>query len=231
MAGVGTAEQIVAHDDHGDAGRPGVFLRPGIDHAELRDVDRLRQERRRHIGHQRYVAGVRRVGKLDALDGFVGRVVDERRLCAQVPFGARRDRREAVGFRRGGDPCFAVFGAFSDRFLAPVAGHDIVGDRLVVDRLSHQIHRRAGELAGRPALDEQHAVVVGHVEQGLQVFGGALGDRDERLAAVAHFHDRHARALPVQHFGLGLLEHLDRQRRRARAEVIHTCHGCIPGSA
>ena len=43
--------------------------------------------------------------------------------------------------------------------------------------------------------------------------------RDELLAAMAHLHHRHAGVVPVDQLPLRLLEHLDRHRRRPRAEV------------
>src|SRR2546430_12744723 len=40
-------EQIFAHDDEGEARRADVLLRPGVDQAELRDIERAREEDRK----------------------------------------------------------------------------------------------------------------------------------------------------------------------------------------
>src|SRR3569623_264712 len=42
----GFPDQVVAHDDDGQPGRADVLLRAGVDHAELRYVDRTRQDGR-----------------------------------------------------------------------------------------------------------------------------------------------------------------------------------------
>ena len=70
--------------------------------------------------------------------------------------------------------------------------------------------RDGGELRGRAALHEEHAIVGRNGEQFAQVRLGALGHGHERLAAMADFHHRHA-ALPVEQFVARLLEHRQRQ--------------------
>ena len=50
-------EQVVPDDDHGDAGRPRVLLRPRVQEPVTRDVDRSRQEVRRDVGDQGHVVG------------------------------------------------------------------------------------------------------------------------------------------------------------------------------
>ena len=53
------ADQVVAHDHDADARRADVLLRAGVDEAELRDVQRSRQDGRGEVRHQRHVADVR----------------------------------------------------------------------------------------------------------------------------------------------------------------------------
>ncbi len=65
-------------------------------------------------------------------------------------------------------------------------------------------------------------LVVGRdVEQGTQVGLRLLDDALKLLSAVAHLHNAHAAALPVDQVGLGLLQHIDRKDGRPRAEVEH----------
>jgi acyl-CoA synthetase (AMP-forming)/AMP-acid ligase II len=72
-------EKIAPDDDQSHPGGSGIFLRPGIDQAKWRDVDRLAQDVRRHIANQRHIAGLRHERKLRADNGVVTRVVEIRR--------------------------------------------------------------------------------------------------------------------------------------------------------
>ena len=93
VAGARATEQIFAHDHEREAGRTDVLLRAGVDQAELRHVDRPRQDRRGHVGDQRHGAGVRHEMKLDAADRLVRRVVQVRGVRRALPARDRRNRR------------------------------------------------------------------------------------------------------------------------------------------
>ena len=121
----------------------------------------------------------------------------------------------ALGARRDIDLAEAV--RLLDRLLRPLARIDIVGRLLPAE----EVHRHHAELQRRTALQEEHLVVLGDFEQLAEVLLRLLRDRDELLAAVAHLHHRHARTVPVEHLGGGLLEHLLRQDRRPGAEIEH----------
>ena len=121
----------------------------------------------------------------------------------------------ALGARRDVDLAEAV--RFLDRLLRPLARIDIVGRVPSAE----EIHRHHAELQRRPALEEEHLVVSGDLEQLAEIRFRLFRDRDELLAAVAHLHHRHARPVPVEHLGGGLLEHLLRQDRRPGAEIEH----------
>jgi hypothetical protein len=99
-----------------------------------------------------------------------------------------------------------------DRSLRPVAGVDVV--RRAAGR--QQVERHRGVLALRAALQEQHLVMRGDAQQRAQVAFRFLGDRHEVGAAMAHFHDGHAGAVPVEQLLLRALEHRLGHRRRAR---------------
>src|SRR5688572_1986268 len=74
------AEQVLAHDDEGEAGRPGVLLRTGVDQREFRYVHGPGQKVRRHIRYQGNGAvGGNRV-KLDSADRLVRAVMDVSRV-------------------------------------------------------------------------------------------------------------------------------------------------------
>jgi hypothetical protein len=80
----------------------------------------------------------------------------------------------------------------------------IVGHRLA----AQQVDRNHLELRRGTTLQEQHLVVGRNAHQFAQVGFGLGGDAHELLAAVAHFHDRSAAAVPIEHFVGGLLENL-----------------------
>ena len=91
-------EQILAHDHHDQAGWADVLLRAGIQQRVLRDIERPRQDRRRHVADQRHIADIGYLVELDAADRLVGRDMDVGRIGIEVPLLTRRD---AVVVRRG----------------------------------------------------------------------------------------------------------------------------------
>ncbi len=197
------ADQVVAHDDDGEAGRADVLLRAGVDHAEFRHVDRARQDGRRHVGHQRHAAGVGGPENLHAADGLVGRVVHVGGVGIELPLILCRRVAEVLVFARRHHVHRAVALGFLDRLLRPLAGVEVIGAGFA----AQQVHRHHGELRRRAALQEQHLVVGGDAHQLAQIGLGLGGDAHEFLAAMAHFHHRHAAAVPVDHLGLHLLQH------------------------
>src|SRR5690606_23404112 len=80
------------------------------------------------------------------------------------------------------------------------------------------------------ALHEHHGVVGRQSQQVAQVGLGLIADLHEVLAAVAHFHHGHTAAVPVQHFGGGLLQHRLGQGRRACREIPGASHHYSVGS-
>jgi hypothetical protein len=62
-----------------------------------------------------------------------------------------------------------------------------------------EVHRDDRVLAQAAALHEENAEICRHGEQAAQRGLGLPVDADELLAAVAHLHHAHARAVPVEH--------------------------------
>jgi hypothetical protein len=91
-----------------------------------------------------------------------------------------------------------------------------------------QVHRDHFELKRGAALQEQHLVVGGNAHQFAQVGFGLGVDGHVFLAAVAHFHDRLAAAVPVQEFVGSLFENGLGQCRGACAEIEDPCHNQPP---
>jgi hypothetical protein len=109
-------------------------------------------------------------------------------IRVELPAVARWDAGVATGLGAGGDIDRAVLAGFLDRLLRPFAGVDVVGRSLA----AQHVHRHDGVLADGAALHEQHLVVRRHGQQLAQQAFGLGMDGDELLAAVAHFHHRHA---------------------------------------
>ena len=145
----------------------------------------------------------------------------------QTPLLARGHMGEHVIHRS----CRRIRGAEATRFLngllAPATGHNIVGCRPTPE----QIHGDGRELAGRAALHPENAVVVRHAQQRFQVGRGLLGNGDEFLTAMAHFHHGHTGTVPVQQVIAYLLKHINRQRGRAGGEIKDARHGTPNGLA
>ena len=64
-------EEILSDYHDGKSGGSDVLLGACIDHAEFRDIDRLRENAGRHIGDKRDISGIGDIVKLRAVDGVV----------------------------------------------------------------------------------------------------------------------------------------------------------------
>lgn len=211
----GAAEQVFANDHHHQAGRADVLLRPGIDQAEAGHVERAREDVGGHVGDQRHVAGLGNPVELEAADGLVGGVVHIGRVLGQRPLVLTRNGEVVVLLGAGRDIHGAIATSLLDGLLRPDTGIDIVGDAI----FGQQVQRNLGELLAGAALQEQHLVVRGNVEQVAQVLLGLAGNGHVVITTVAHFHDRKALAPPVEKLGLGTLQNCVGKRRGTGAEI------------
>ena len=91
------AEQILADDDDGNAGRAHVLLCAGVDDAVLGDINRLGQDVGGHIRYERYACrGLGVVLILGAVDGVVGADVEVIGIRTDVQLGLRRNAVEVA---------------------------------------------------------------------------------------------------------------------------------------
>src|SRR5205814_6711173 len=60
-----------------------------------------------------------------------------------------------------------------------------------------------------------------------QICFGLFGDGDERLATMAHLHDRHASATPVEKLVSRLLEDFGGKDGWSRTEIVNARHECV----
>ena len=204
------------HDDHHESRGTDVLLGARVDESELRHRYGARQNGRGHVGHQRHPGGVGDVRKFHPADGLVGRVMHVSRP---------RTEAQRLGRRHGGVARRRLVGCDVDlarqalslekRLLRPRAGVQVIDARV----RTRDVHRDGGELAGCAALQEQHLVVRGDREQLAQQLLGFLSHAGEGLAAMAHFHHRHAAALPVGELLADLFEDFHGQRGRPRSEI------------
>ena len=154
--------------------------------------------------------------KLHAMDGFVGADVHITGLRAELPSSGGRNIAKPVSFVRRSQVHLGVFARFSKGFLAPAAC-----DHHVHHARAAEVERHDGVLADAAPLHEQDFEVVGYRQNLLEVGMNLFVNGHEVFAAVAHFHDAHARGLalgvrPVEHVLGRLLQHFGWQGSRTR---------------
>jgi len=154
------------------------------------------------------------------VDGLVGGDVHIGGVGRELPVGAGRQRAVAVGLAAGGNVDVDVDAGLLDRSLSPMAADHVVGALAGAG----EVERDQRLLGGGTTGQEQHRVVVGDIEQAAQVGLGLGGHGHEFRAAMAHFHDRSAGPVPVQHFRLRLAQDRFRQGCRAGTEVERARH-------
>jgi hypothetical protein len=215
----GTFDEVLADDDEGDAGGAEVFLRAGIDEAELLEVELAREDVAGHVANE----GGRGVGiflDLGAGDGFVGGDVDVGGVGGVV-------QRVVVGHVGGDflggvgeDVDLAYLFGFLDGFAGPCAGVDVVGGLAGAEEVEGDLR----ELEAGAALEEQDLVVVGRAEEFGHVGEGFGVDGVVGFATVAVFHDGHAGAVEINQLFLGDFEDFEGKRGGAGVEVECSAH-------
>ena len=222
--GQGVAQQVFAHDDDGQACRANVLLRAAKGQAHAAPVDGARCDVRGKVDDQWRIRAQRfQVGqllKLHAVNRFVAADVHVACAAAQVPAAGCGDRGVVAVLARGNHIGFAgVLDGFLGRLLAPAAGHHKIGHAG-----ARKVHGHDGVFSQTAALHEQNLEMGGHGQQLTQIGFRGFVNADEFLAAMAHFHHAHARAVPVQHFGGCGLQHFFRDSGGACGEVIGAVH-------
>ncbi len=211
--------QVLADHDEGQAGGTEVFLRAGIDQAELLDVDGATENVAGHVGDE----GGFRVGEglhLCAGDGFVGGHVDIGGAFGVVQGGIVRHVGGDFLGGVGDDIDGADFLGFLDGLAGPGTGVDIVGHLTCAEK----VHGDHGKLEAGTALEEEDLVVIGQAEKLAHVGDGFGVDGVVGFAAVAMLHDGHARAVEIGQFLLGNLENLEGEGGGTCVEVVCSAH-------
>ena len=214
------AEQVFAHDEHGETGRADVLLRAAVDETEFGHVHRLGQEAGGHVGKQRHVAGVGDVVIGRAVNGVVEADVNVIGFGVKILAFQLGDVRERILFGAGDHAHVTVFGRFFVSLGGKLAGENVIGLFVLV----HEVQRDAGELRRGAALQEQNLVIVGDVENLAEQRFRFLNDLFKHLGAVRHFHHGLAAALVVQHFRRRAVENRFGQHGRTGAEIEYSCH-------
>ena len=138
------------------------------------------------------------------------------RVLIQIPFVLTRDREVVIRLGRGSHIDRTKTRRFFNGLLGPDARVDVIG--LAIFR--QQVQRDLSKLLTCAALQKQNLVVRGDRQQVTQVLLSLGGNGHELIAAMAHFHDRQAFAMPVEQLGLGTQQDSFRKRSWTCAEVI-----------
>ncbi|KAJ8440260.1 hypothetical protein Cgig2_001595 [Carnegiea gigantea] len=77
----------------------------------------------------------------------------------------------------------------------------------------------SGELGRGAALEEENGVIIGNGQKGTQICLSFLDNGSEFLPTVAHLHDTHPGAMPVEELRLGFKKNIFRQDGGAGSEV------------
>src|SRR6266704_5631623 len=88
-----------------------------------------------------------------------------------------------------------------------------------------EVHGGHGELHAAAALDEDDRVIVGDSQEIPELLFRARVDALKFGRAVAHLHDGHAAAAPVEKFLADALENRKRKRPRTGVEVVDALRG------
>src|SRR3984957_10694490 len=186
--------KVFADDDDGGAAGAEIFLCAGEDQAEFFYVGGARGDVGRHVGDERGAAGVRERFPLGAFDGVVGADVHVGSVGGKFHFVLAREAGEFFGLAGRGDVVEDTFFQFADGFGGPHTGVENV-DGLAGEA---EIHGNHGELHAAAALKEEHCVFVGNAHKLAEARFRLGNDAFELGRAVAHFHDGHAAAAPVE---------------------------------
>ena len=212
---VGALGEVFADDNDGRAAGAEIFLRAGEDQAEFFYVRGARGDVGGHVGDQGGAAGVRKRFPLRAFDGVVGADVHVGRIGRKFHFVLAREARELFWLAGCGDVVEGAFFQFADGFGGPRSGVQNVY-RLAGEA---QIHGGHGELHAAATLEKYHGVFVGNAHEFAEAGFGVGNDAFEFGGAVAHFHDGHAAAAPVEELFADTLEHGEWQCTGAGVEV------------
>src|SRR5205814_1064847 len=118
---------VLVDDGQAHARGTQVLLGAGVDQVKLGDINGTRQDLRRHVRDERYLAGVRKpLVVLGPEDRVVGADVDVTRVRVELGGGVVRDVGKVLIFARRDDVALGDALGFFDRLLGPGPGVDEV---------------------------------------------------------------------------------------------------------
>ncbi|MNZ78733.1 hypothetical protein D3C78_973200 [compost metagenome] len=149
------------------------------------------------------------------------------RVVAQLPLFHRLDAEQAVDGSFHVDGVWrAVFLRFGDSAVRPITAVDIVRGSFV----TQQVQRQRGKLCAGTAVAEQDFIIGGDFQQIAQVLFGLLSNFDKLFTAMADFHHRGAKTVPVAQLLFRTTQNFNRQHGRTRAKIINLSHFPSPHS-
>ena len=202
------------------AGRPDIFLYPGINQRKLLRRDRFTQNIRRHIRDQRYSTGFRINAVLCAFDRIISRDMQISAVFRQPDLARLRHPVILFSLTAERDNDLAYLFRLFYSFIRKITGHGI-SRRLSSPQKIHRHHRK---LQAGAASHKEHAIIVAQTQKLLDVGFRLSIDFFINRRAVTHFQNRHTAALQIQQLGLYLLQHFQRQHGRTGIKIIDTFH-------
>ena len=214
------ADEVLADDDHREAGRRHVLLRAGIQHREAAHVDGLAQDAGGDVRHQGHVARLGQLRVARAVDRVVHADVEVIRVLREGCGVQIRNVGEGLILRGSHHVGLAVAGSLLVSLGGPLARQHEVG----LAALRHQVHRDHRKLRGSASLQEQNLVIVRNPHHFPQKTFRGVNDALVFLGAMRHFHDGLAAAVIIQPFVGCAAQHRLRQHRGAGGKIINAIH-------
>mmetsp|Transcript_889 Transcript_889/g.1216 ORF Transcript_889/g.1216 Transcript_889/m.1216 type:complete len:437 (-) Transcript_889:85-1395(-) len=208
------ADKVLADDSNSETSGANVLLGTGVDKTVLGNINGLGAEVGGHIGNESSL-DVGSALELNTLDGLIVAVVDILGVSTQLP---AINSGDGLIVSLAGKVRLAELLALIEGLLRPGASDNVVNDVALLGKVKRN-HR---ELSRGTTLKEENLVIEGDVQKLAKVSLSPLNNAVELLAAMAHLHDAHAAALPVNKISLSLLKNIHRKHCRASREVINT---------
>ena len=206
-------------DNQRYARRSQVLLRTGIDNIVFGDINRTREDIRRHIGNQRHFhVGVK--AHLGTVDCIVCGDMEIVQVCRNLI--SLRDVAVGPVGRGCYGKCVSEPFCLFERLLCPDTGLEVSGPVL------EKVHRHIQELQARTAPEEHNFMGVGNIEELFPERPALFHYRSPFFRPVGDFNDCHAGPGEILQGLYGVFDGLVRKDARPCVEIVYLFHFKFP---